>query len=284
MKYVLFFLINIGYAYSQFLPKEFTGILRVHDSTMISYKIYLEKNIATSSIEGYSITGIDGPHETKSLIRGTYSSKDKVLSFEEYDIVYTKSSYDELDFCFIHFTQEVKDFNSLKKLKGNFNGKYVDGTKCVDGEIIVVESSKLEKKIEKLKKRLDKPKFQNKIAPKVIDTIKLESITNKEELNVVVKSEVLILSIYDSGKIDGDRINLYINGELVLEDFTIEKEKKQIPIKIKGKKTSIRVEALNEGSSSPNTVKVELNGPSDYLETKTTLIEGENAYLTLIKK
>lgn len=279
MKIFFFILISCNLLSAQFIPKELSGVIKLNDTSFIPYKISFNQ-VTSSLIEGVSITDEGGKYETKSKISGSYDSKTNILKFKEYDIIYTKSSYEELDFCFIHFENKIKNLNKLESIKGNFLGKYVDGTKCIDGELVLVDTKKLNKKVEKLKKKYDKPKYQKK----VIDSIQLKPITKGEDLNVFVKSKALVLNIYDSGKIDDDRINLYIDNELVLENFSIQKEKKRIPIILTKKRISIKVIAINEGSSPPNTVKIEVQGTSDFISTKTALETGQEASLSIIKK
>lgn len=218
------------------------------------------------------------PTFIKAKITGEYSSKTKILKFREFDIVYTKSTYNETDFCFVNFESKINDFEKAKTFKGSFTGKYVDGKSCIDGELILVET----KKLEKFKKKVEKIKKKQKIEP--IDTLKLNPIVSGKNLNVVVNSNTLILSIYDSGKIDNDKINLFIDGKLMLENFSIKKEKHTVPLAIKKKKLDIKVVAINEGSSPPNTVKIEIKSLTDYIITKTALKTNETATLTLIKQ
>lgn len=281
--YILTFLFSNSLLYAQFNSKEFSGVIKLNDSAFIPYKIsFVNKN--NMFIEGTSITDEGGKHETKSKITGSYHSKTNIFEFKEYDIVYSKSPYGALDFCFIHFESKIKNLSNLKTIKGKFLGKYIDGTSCINGELLLADKRKLEEKIAKLKKRFDKPKYHKKVLPKVIDSVKLKPITTGEDLNVFVKSKVLVLEIYDSGKIDDDKINLYVDDKLVLENFIIRKEKKKIPIVLQKKRLSVKIVAVNEGNSPPNTVKIEVKGSSDYIVTKTALKKNEEAILSLVRK
>lgn len=280
MKVAFFILIiSCNTLYAQFLSKEFTGVIKLNDSSFIPYKLDLTST-DNFLISGSSITDEGGVHETKSKIKGNYNPSTHILSLEEYDIVYSKSPYEELDFCFVHFETKLQSFNKPKFLKGPFLGKYVDGSSCINGELLLADS----KKVEKIKEKFNKPKFQKKIKSKKIDTVQLKPITNGEDLNIFVKSKIFKLSIYDSGKIDNDLINLYVDGKLVLENFSIKKEKKEIPIILSKKRMSVKVVALNEGTSPPNTVKIEIQSPTDFITTKTALKTNEKAVLSLVRK
>lgn len=280
MKLIFFIVVfSCNMLFGQFLDKEFSGVIKLNDSSFIPYKINL---VSTDNllISGSSITDEGGEHETKSKISGSYDSETRILKFEEYDIVYSKSPYEELNFCFIHYESKIQNYNKLKVIKGPFFGKFVDGSSCINGELMLADS----KKIEKLKEKFDKPKFRQKAKSIKIDSVQLNPITNGEDLNVFVNSKVFKLSIYDSGKIDNDMINLYVDDKLVLESYSIQKEKKIIPLILHKKRMSVKVVAINEGTSSPNTVKIEIVSPTDFITTKTALKTNEEAVLSLVNK
>ncbi len=282
MKFLQLFLIifNFYFVYSQSIPKEFSGVVKINDSLFIPYNLSLNR-VNETEIIGYSITDKGGAHETKSNVTGYFDEEKGVLKFNEFDIVYTKSPYDQFDFCFVNFEGSMKNFKNAKALKGAFAGRYVSGAKCIDGELLLVD----QQKIEKIKKRFDKPKVRKLLEKsKKIDTVSLAPITKNETVNVFVKSSVLMVSIYDSGKEDNDKIDLYLDDKLILDDYVITREKKQIPIQITKKFASLKVEALNVGTSPPNTVKIEVYSPNDYIATKTSLNKGETAVLSFVKK
>ncbi len=281
MRFILVFILCSQIFYSQSTAKDLRGTIKINDSSFIPFKVSILKN-HLNQIEGYSLTDENGPHETKSYIKGSHDDQTGVLKFQEYGIVYSKSPFDELDFCFVHFEGKMKSFYKTKKITGAFQGKYEDGSKCVDGEIILVDEEILTNKIEKIKKKLDKPRFQKKLSK--IDTVNLKPITTDEDLNVFVNSRQLVVSIYDSGKVDNDRIDLYVDNQLILKDYSIKKERKNIPLTIKRKRISVKVVALNEGSSAPNTVKIEVRSGKDFVSTKTTLKTNESATLSLVKR
>lgn len=282
---VFFVFFQLNYLYSQLNYKELSGVIRINDSLYIPYEVYLKKG-STNKISGYSITDKNGSHETKSNIKGIYNAENNILKFEEYDIVYTKSSFNTFDFCFIHFEEKVINFEKFKALKGDFYGKFTNGATCINGKLLLADKSKLEAKKQKVQKKLKKAalKKNSKIKNSEVDSIKLNNVVANEALNVFMKSTNCKLYIYDSGKIDNDRINLYVDDQLILEDFAIEKGKKEIPLTIKNKKTTIKVLALNEGTSAPNTVKIEIKAMGQFLETRTLLKTQESASLVLIRK
>ena len=72
---------------------EFYGALKLNgnDKTIITYRlVFTEQN---GKISGYSVTDLDGAHETKNVISGTYDKSKKQFSFQEKEILYTKSKF-----------------------------------------------------------------------------------------------------------------------------------------------------------------------------------------------
>ena len=282
---IIFVFFHSNLLFSQLSFKELSGLIKLNDSMYIPYNLYLNK-INDTIISGYSVTDKDGAHETKSLIKGTYNSENKILKFNEYDIVYTKSSFDSFDFCFVYFENKIKSFKNLNLLQGDFFGKFQNGNKCLNGTLLLANKVKIEAKVEKVQKKLDKLNYKKFVEkkPVKIDSIKLKNINANENLNIFIKSKFVTISVFDSGKIDNDRVDLFVNNKLLLENYTIKKEKKSIPLSIKNKDTNVKVVALNEGTSAPNTVKIIIEGDGIYAETRTTLKTGESAKLTLTKK
>lgn len=269
-------------------PFNYLGVIKLNDTSFISYKLAFEE--IDGRIEGYSITDAGGPHETKSNIKGRYDAEEKRLVLNEYDIVYTKSPIDELDFCLVNFSGKLKALKKGKPFSGDFKGVYTDGTSCLDGQIIMTPLAKVEKRAEKADKLIQKSKkFSKKIKENVsvataLDTLSMSVVKKDENLNVFAKTNEVIISVYDAGKVDNDRINLYVDGKLVLEDYAIAKAKKEIPITLLQQHVVVRVEAINEGTSAPNTVKVEIKDGSRLISTRTSLKTGDQASLTLVKQ
>jgi len=61
-------------------------------------------------------------------------------------------------------------------------------------------------------------------------------------------------------------------------------EIKYLEFDLENVETKIRVEAVSEGTSSPNTVRLEVEDSRNFVRTITNLKEGEHAQMTLVKK
>ncbi|WP_299523214.1 hypothetical protein [uncultured Lutibacter sp.] len=280
------FLVNSGLIYGQ-IEQEYLGVIKLNDSSFISYRINLLEN--NNLISGYSITDIGGNHETKSNITGSYSSKNNTFSFKEVGIIYTKSQIDDYDFCYIHFNGKMNNVNSNKNIEGDFEGRYNDGSTCINGEIKLKNIIKIEKKAVKIDKLIQKSKSIDKdikssvSVVQTLDSLKMNILKPDQNLTMFSSSSALKLSIFDAGKVDGDKINIYVNDTIFLKNYIVSKKTKNLIIPLNSKKTSIKVIALNVGSISPNTAKIEITDQKNTINTLTRLKTGEKTLLTIIK-
>ncbi|WP_299149086.1 hypothetical protein [uncultured Dokdonia sp.] len=289
-KYILLFLncLITAICFGQLEDYEYMGVIKLSDSAFISYKLAFEE--LDGKIQGYSMSDLGGKHETKSNIKGTYDSDKKELSFAEYDIVYTKSPLGEIDMCLVNFTGGLRSLERSKAFSGPFQGLYPDKNPCLDGMLIMSASEEVQKRIDRMDRKIQKSKkvsqeVKDKIsARKLVDTLTMSIVKKDENLNIFTKGKEIMVSIYDSGKVDDDRINLYVDDKLILENYSITREKKNIPVTITNKTAVVRVEAITEGTSSPNTVKVEVKDGPSLITTRTSLKTGEKAELTLVKQ
>lgn len=267
---------------------EFLGGLKLNDSLIISYKLNLVET--NGDIKGYSITDIGGDHETRSNIFGEYNSEDKILSFRESGIVYTKSPISQNDFCFLNTTFKNFVLGKTNKAKANFVGLFSDNTQCIDGEVLLSSLEKVEKRIDKVMKKISKSKrVEDSIKQKLskvnlMDTRRMNFLKKGQIMSVFTQSSTIKLVIFDGGKLDGDRINIAINGKNVLNDFEANKSKKEVTINLSDKKNSIEIEAKNEGEISPNTVVVMLYDGINEIRAVSNLKKGETTQIDILKQ
>ena len=288
-KYFVFILILLLFSeviYAQ-NEQEYLGIIKLNDSSFISYRLNLLEN--NNLISGYSITDIGGDHETKSNITGEYNDKTNMLSFKEVGIIYTKSEVSDYDFCYINFEGKYKNINSKKNIEGKFIGLYNDGSNCINGEIKLRNIEKIEKKAEKIDKLIQKSKRVDKTikssvsVTQTLDSLKMNILKPNQNLTMFSASYELKLNIYDAGKVDGDKINIYVNGAIFLRNYIVDKNIKQLIIPLNSKSTLIEVVALNTGTISPNTAKIEIVDQKNNINTLTRLKKGEKTSITIVK-
>ena len=267
--------------------QEYLGIIKLNDSSFISYRLNLLEN--NNLISGYSITDIGGDHETKSNITGEFNDETNILSFKEVGIIYTKSEVSDYDFCYINFEGKFKNIDSKKNIVGKFIGLYNDGSNCINGEIKLRNIEKIEKKAEKIDKLIQKSKRVDKTikssvsVTQTLDSLKMNILKPNQNLTMFSDSSELKLNIYDAGKVDGDKINIYVNGSIFLRNYIVDKNIKQLTISLNSKSTLIEVVALNTGTISPNTAKIEIVDQKNNINTLTRLKKGEKTSITIVK-
>ncbi len=267
--------------------QEYLGVIKLNDSSFISYQLNLIEN--DNLISGFSITDIGGEHETKSAITGAYNSKTNILSFKEVGIIYTKSEISDYDFCYINFNGNVKTIDSKKNIEGKFIGLYNDGTNCINGEIKLRNIEKIERKAKKIDKLIKKSKHvEDSVKSTVsvtltLDSLKMNILKPDQNLTMFTNTSQLQLNIYDAGKVDGDKINIYVNGTIFLRNYIVDKDIKKLVIPLNSKSTTIDVLALNTGVISPNTAKIEIIDQENTINTLTRLKTGEKTSITVIK-
>ena len=79
-----------------------------------------------------------------------------------------------------------------------------------------------------------------------------------QETVIVASSSIKIL-VWDKNRVDGDQVSIYLNGELVAENFTVTKTKKEIILNLELGKNIIVMHALNLGLIPPNTAALSIN-------------------------
>ena len=102
--------------------------------------------------------------------------------------------------------------------------------------------------------------------------------------DVRVSQRNIDLDLKDNGNVvDGDRIQISLNGEIVIEDHTLTGEGTIVSLDLKRGSNQVEILALNEGYSSPNTVEVAIShvveGPS--VQVSDGLLTGERAEFTI---
>ncbi len=80
--------------------------------------------------------------------------------------------------------------------------------------------------------------------------------------SLAVSNNAIKIMVWDKNRADGDEVSLYLNGELIMEKFTVTKTKKEIVIDLVPGKNIIVMHALNLGLIPPNTAAISINDGS----------------------
>jgi len=280
MRYILLIIITFisTSIYSQ-NTFSYLGTLILSNNTPISFSMELQED--NGIVNGYSLTNMNTPDETKSEISGLYFKKDKSFQLQETQILQTKSEAALNTFCYISMNVSFKGKFGTKRLEGTFTGNFLDSIECAKGKIILIERTKLEKKIEKIKKKVEKKhneKYQETSLVKRTQILK-----DGDDFTIKWENEKLKLFIWDANIEDGDKIQLTINGNIILDNFKTTNKRKKIKYKLLDGENTIEIKATNLGTSPPNTSRIELVDNKTKYPIITQLELGKTAVIKIIK-
>jgi hypothetical protein len=275
---ILFLLLNVNLGFSQ-NTFSYLGTLILSDSTPISFSLELQEH--NGIVNGYSITNINTADETKSEISGLYFKKDKSFQLQETQILQTKSEAALNTFCYINMNLNLKGKFDSKRVQGTFKGNFLDSTECASGKVILMERTKLEKKIEKIKKKVEK-KYNEKYKDTSL-VRKTQILKDGDDFTINWEGNKLRLFIWDANMEDRDKIELTINGNIILDDFETTNKRKKIKYKLVEGENIIEIKATNLGSSPPNTSRIELIDNKTKYPIITQLELGKTAIIKIIK-
>ena len=287
----LFSFLNQFSQESEKFDYELLGALVLDSKQLISYKIVFNSN-DNGFIEGYSYTDLSGENETKSYIRGYYNPKNKNIQFKESDILYTKSKFLPDEFCFVSFKGRFKGQSKKKLLEGDFIGIYDDRDTCATGEIKLVSTKFVEKKIKKLYKQvlqIDKIKKVDSIVKAEINPenylkkFSETKIKSGEKVSVFVYTSKMKMEIWDYGKEDGDIITILNNDIPILENYSVKNNKKTIIVNLNDKKNLIKIITVDSGTLKTNTTKLKLYDFRRQYEVIADLDEGKEAVINVVR-
>ena len=77
--------------------------------------------------------------------------------------------------------------------------------------------------------------------------------------DVTVDQQNITMTFWDHSVEDGDIINIYLNSTLLRGSITLKKSKRSFPVQLNSGKNRFEVQAVNEGTISPNTTSVRIS-------------------------
>ena len=270
MRLIFIFLLLTEICIGEIDSLNYIGILTTNNQIINFNIVFVEEN---GIISGYSITNKGLKDETKSIISGVYYRKNKTYQIQETKILYTKSEEDLNSFCYINMNLKTKGRFGKKRLEGEFEGNFLDSTQCASGKIAMVEKKKIEKKVKKI----------NKIIGKNNKEFETQIITDTTNTTINWKNNIIELLIWDFGYEDGDRIEIKINNEIILNNYETKKKKKKIRYYLKDGENIIKIKALNLGNNPPNTSKIELLDIKRRYPLISHLHKGKTTIIKIIK-
>lgn len=88
-------------------------------------------------------------------------------------------------------------------------------------------------------------------------------ITEGRPIEIIIENDEIEFFVWDGGKIDYDRVSVYVNDEKVLDNYTLTAQPHKVVIPAMGKRTVVKILALNEGGEPPNTADIAVKDGKD---------------------
>lgn len=131
--------------------------------------------------------------------------------------------------------------------------------------------------------------FESKLKPRLFTKDKeIKSEYGKDMYlgDVSTRGDKVVIQYRDHEYVDGDRIRVYVNGEMMIANVMLEAKFKGFDLELKDGFNKIEFEALNQGSSGPNTAQMQIldeNG-SVIANYEWNLLTGNKATAIVVKK
>lgn len=268
---------------------EFIGTLQLTDKNLISYKLKFNLN-ENGTFTGETTTDFSGEHRTVSKVSGTLNKKKKTISFAESKNISTKSNFENTNFCFVNVNNALlKIKNNKSIIQGAFLGKYPNGKKCADGNIFLIGSEQLFKKLEEVSKKINIVKPNDEKAKEGLDAKVLANEANNnilksdDKLKINWSGNIVVFEVWDTQKEDGDKISILINGVALKKNVIVNNSKQTFSFPFNDNELTITIIAENEGGIPSNTAQILLKDTNDSFPIMTGLKQGEKVSIILKK-
>lgn len=260
--YVVFILFYCSSAFAQSFQLD--GLANIA-GTRSKYSLSL--NRIGQKIEGFSYANIGTEDETKCSIVGTIDTVKEIIYLKEVDIVYTKSKLPYQQFCMLAITLKKSKQKNLTIYKGTCKGYlYKTQSSCAKGILTMADLLEATEKIKEIMPLKDTTSI-NKIVelqlPANLSTNETNQALFQNDIHKLhCNSSSILLTIQDNNEMDYDKIVIEVNNEVLLTNYTLGKQAKQLSIPLKNEHTLIKICALNEGNSAPNTAFINIQSTS----------------------
>ncbi len=265
-----------------FAQKIFDGKLVLKGNSVLKYKLVLNNFEDSGVVSGYSITDEMGKHEIKTLVKGSFNAKTRLLHIEEYKIEKSATDLNNLSLCYVNADVKYLFIGKDSALVGNFKGLlYPKNDICATGSVILkqilLKKHTNKKKETDIKKTGDDEEQTSNDKP-------IEIITKKGK-EFLITGNTVTFTIWDNGQVDGDKISVLLNGKYILQDYTITSVTKIMQVQLSGNdRDTIEVVALNEGSLPPNTAAIKIETKTEQYQILTQAKTNEVRTIYLRKK
>ncbi len=248
---------------------RFSGHLTQSDR---DYGFYFEMKFEPDGTGTSQITSDGEGGNATHQLRWTFNEAEQRLDFEETAIL--EESVPSWRWCMKSGSLFYKKEENRRSMAGSWQG-YIEGLTpktgaCASGKLYVEQPIFDQKETAKAKP--GEPAL-----PKPIGVSQYETKTKRDvevERVLEVRSKTVRIRVWDSGTVDGDVLSLFLNGELIVKNYRVTRQKYEAIVKLDKPTNFIILHALNLGSISPNTVAVSVD---DGFEEQVVIISSNLA-------
>jgi hypothetical protein len=260
--YVLFILFYCSNAFPQRFQLD--GLVNIEGT---SSKYSLSLNRIGQKIEGFSYANLGTEDETKCSIVGTIDTVKEIIYLKEVDIVYTKSKLPHQQFCMLAITLKKSNQKKINIYKGTCKGYlYKTQSSCATGILTMADQLEATEKIKEIMTLKDtttiKKIVEHQLPANLSSNETNQALFQNDIQTLHCKSSSILLTIQDNNEMDYDKIVIEVNNEVLLANYTLSKQANKLSIPLKNEHTLIKICALNEGNSAPNTAFINIQSTS----------------------
>lgn len=185
------------------------------------------------------------------ILNGIYEVQDNIRGIKSSEAFSSLGNFTALTFQYNLRLHHIAKKERVKRIKEKPIEEDIEEETVNNDEIVGVEP----------------PKDTTKSQPKEIANRRLV-VSNKLKVN---NARVTVF-IWDHQTVDGDRVSLNLNGEWILVNYTLEKEKHSFEIDLEEGSNIFVLHALNLGKYSPNTAALIIK---DGIESHRIILESD---------
>lgn len=282
--FFLILFVCLGYTtQAQEFPYKLKGYLGVKGGESFTYELHL-KDSALGYVNGYAYTYLAEGKDVKATIVGHLDTINKTLSIEEKSIIHNNGFTSKAVICLLQSTLSYQPEEGV--LSGRLGTKTAGSgaLPCSDGSLTFIDKAALQTlfhskaiNTQQLAKNPAEASIPKKIAlnrdsfllaqktsatqtnPKPAPTPTLARITEGKDKSYQWNSNTVKIEVWDGTSEDGDKINILLNGNTVLAQYTLRNQKHKFTINLENNELNVlQIEALNIGSEPPNTANLRI--------------------------
>lgn len=281
------------------------GFMGVQGGESFTYKLELKDSVR-NIMSGYAYTYLNEKNDVKAYVIAEADRDRKTLHIREASIVYNNYFESRALICLVE--AQLTYSNAEHTLSGPLNTMTAgNGASCSKGSITFSNVTELgnlfnpqakaekpvepepqkpvpQKKVRIVYDTMPKPKSAAAISKPAAEK-KAESITEGKDKTYNWNSDNIVLDVWDGNNEDNDRITILLNGNVLLKDYVLKNQKKQLIIPVGGNELNIiSIVANNEGGDPPNTANILLSDNDIQYEVIAHNTIGKSALIKIRKK